>query len=194
MGACPPVQRDRSRTPSPLKNLGIEEVRKEEHSAPEPPRYPPLYQDRPLDRDRPSIKPKILGLNADEQWEFRHSFSSCYVFVKFLTGRSIMVGINDAMRIKDFKVIVMHSIQEKGVNWPYDEMPRLVYSGRCLQTLPDDMFLTCTYQNLWTEAVLHALPPANAAPPANDGWWQSNDDEEEEGEDEEKSEEEGQAE
>ena len=91
------------------------------------------------------------------------------------------------MRIKDFKVVVMESIQERGIYWPYDEMPRLIYSGRCLQTLPDDMFLTCAYQTLWTECVLHALPPANAAAPAN------SDDEGEEGEEEEESEEEEQA-
>ena len=41
-------------------------------------------------------------------------------------------------RVKDFKVMVMENIQAKGINWPYDEMPRLMYSGRCLQTLPDD--------------------------------------------------------
>ena len=111
LGVRPAAQRDRSRSPSPLKNLGIEEVSKEEYSAPPLPRYPPLYQNRPLDRDRLSIKPDILGLNADRQWEFRHSFSSCNVFIKFLTGRSILVGINDAMRIKDFKVVVMESIQ-----------------------------------------------------------------------------------
>ena len=137
------------------------EVGEKEARAPAPP------QDRPLDRDRPTIKPQILGLNADEQWELRDSFCSCYVFIKFLTGRSMMVGINDAMRIKDFKVMVMENIQAKGINWPYDEMPRLMYSGRCLQTLPDDMFLTCAYQNLWTDATLHAWPAANAAPPAN---------------------------
>ena len=62
-----------------------------------------------------------------------------------------------------------------------------MFCGRSLQALPDATFLTCAYQHLWTEAVLHALPPANAAPPAN------SDDEEEEGEEEEESEEEAQA-
>ena len=69
LGVRPAAQRDRSRSPSPLKNLGIEEVRKEEYSAPPLPRYPPLYQNRPLDRDRLSIKPNVLGLNADRQWD-----------------------------------------------------------------------------------------------------------------------------
>ena len=107
------AQRDRSRSSSPLKDLGIEEVSGEaqEYSAPPLPRYPPLYQNRPVDH--------ILGLNADRRWEFRRSFSSCIVFIKFLTGRSLLVTINDAMRIKDFKVVVMESIQERGIYWPY---------------------------------------------------------------------------
>ena len=99
-----------------------------------------------------------------------------------------MVRINDAMRVKDFKVAVMENIREKDIYWPYDEIPRMLYSGRWLQTLPDDMYLTCAYQTLWTECVLQALPPANATARVN------SDNEEEEGEEEEESEEEGQAE
>ena len=123
-----------------------------------------------------------------KEWEFRHAFFSCYIFVKFLSGRTMMLGIDGAMRIKDLNVKVMDGIREKGIDWPYDEMPRLMYCGRCLQTLPDNMFLTCAYQNLWTDATFHALPPVNTAPAGN------NDEEEEEGEEEEESEEEEQAE
>ena len=91
------------------------------------------------------------------------------------------------MRIKDLNDRLVENIEAMGIYWPYDEMPRLMFCGRCLQTLPDNTFLTCAYQNLWTDAVLHALPPVNTAPAGN------NDEEEEEGEEEEESEEEGQA-
>ena len=43
----------------------------------------------------------IRGLNANQEWENRHALFSCNIFIKFLTGRTIMIGINDAMRIKD---------------------------------------------------------------------------------------------
>ena len=94
-----------------------------------------------------------------------------------------MVTINEAMRIKDFKVAVMEEIREKDIYWPYDEIPRMLYSGRWLQTMPDDMYLTCAYPLLWTECVVQALPPANTTARAN------NDEEEEEGEEEEEAEE-----
>ena len=91
------------------------------------------------------------------------------------------------MRIKDLNDRIMENIEAMGIDWPHDEVPRLMFCGRSLQALPDATFLTCSYQNLWADAVLHAFPPVNPAPAGD------NDEEGEEGEEEEESEEEGQA-
>ena len=129
----------------------------------------------------------VRGLNANQEWENRHPLFSSNIFVKFITGRTVMIGITDAMRIQDLVDRVMERMAELQIHWPYDDGPRLVYCGRCLQAAPDAMFLTCAYQSLWAEAVIHAFPPINQAQ-ADD-----NDEEDEEGEEEEESEEEEQA-
>ena len=107
-----------------------------------------------------------------------------------------MIGINDAMRIKDLEDRLMERIAALEIHWPYDDGPRLMFCGRSLQALPDATFLTCAYQNLWAEAVIHAFPPVNpaaAVPPINPAAADDNNDEGEEGEEEEESEEEAQA-
>ena len=129
-----------------------------------------------------TISKSIRGLNLDRDWENRRTLFSCNILIKFLTGRTIEIDINDAMRIKDLNNRIMENIEAMSIDWServwnrgfftkpacpfswYDKMPRLVYRGRILPARSEDTFLTCAYRNLWTDAVLHAFSPIYPAP------------------------------
>ena len=125
------------------------------------------------DYDMGSSKSWLLrSLNASEEWENRRTLFSCNLVIKFLTGRTITINVNNAMRIKDLNDRLMVNIAALRNNWPHDKIPLVRFCGQRLPAPSDERpgawgRLLVVSEEPGIQVFKSALPPTNGASPGD---------------------------